>query len=76
MAYRNQGDYDKAIADFTAALGLEPLYAPALNNRGNAYFYKGEYDQSIADYNAALKINPDLSDVRYNIERARNARGF
>src|SRR5690348_5197538 len=34
IAYQNKGDYDRAIADFTRALGLNPNDNKALNNRG------------------------------------------
>ena len=38
---------DRAIADFNAALTINPNYAEAYNNRGNAYADKGDYDRAI-----------------------------
>ena len=35
-AYRNKGDLDKAIADYTEAIAMGPDSAPTLNNRANA----------------------------------------
>ena len=36
-AYINKGDYDRAIADYTEAIRLDPKYAIAYGNRGKAY---------------------------------------
>jgi tetratricopeptide (TPR) repeat protein len=58
-AYYNKGDYDRAIADYTGALRIDPNYASAYNHRGNAYFFKGDYDRAIADYTGALRIDPN-----------------
>ena len=44
-AYYEKGDYDRAIADSTKAIALDPNYAIAYNNRGNAYSRKGEHQR-------------------------------
>jgi tetratricopeptide (TPR) repeat protein len=54
----NQGEYDKAIADYNQALAINPKYAVAYTNRGVARYSKGDYDKAIADYTQALAINP------------------
>ena len=46
------GDHDKAIADFSEAIRLDPKRADAYYGRGTAYGHKGEYDKAIADYHA------------------------
>ncbi len=43
IAYRNQGKYDRAIADFDEAIKLKPDYAVAMYNRGTAYYDKLDY---------------------------------
>jgi tetratricopeptide (TPR) repeat protein len=48
------GGYDKAIAEYTKAIKLDPNDAGAYFNRGIAYGYKGDYDQAIADFEATL----------------------
>jgi tetratricopeptide (TPR) repeat protein len=60
------GDNNRAIADFTAALRINPDYAKAYRNRGYAYNEKGDYDRAIADFTAALRINPDDADAYNN----------
>ena len=37
----HKGNYDQAISDFTKAIGLDPNYAKAYNNRGLAYYTEG-----------------------------------
>jgi tetratricopeptide (TPR) repeat protein len=61
--------YDRAIADFTQAIRLDPNNANAYRERGNAYSDKGDYDRAIADYNQALRLDPNLA-------AAYNTRGF
>jgi len=65
-AYRNKGQYDRAIADFGTAIELDPKHAIAYSNRGMAYRNKGQYDRAIADYDKAIKLNPKLATAYYN----------
>ena len=53
-----KGDQDKAIADYTEAIRLDPKYADAYNRRADAYEIDGEYDKAIADFTAAIRLNP------------------
>ncbi len=52
-------EHDKAIADFTAAIGLAPESAAGYVARGFAWFSKNEFDKAIVDFNEALRIAPD-----------------
>ena len=36
-AWREKGEYDKAIADYDQALAINPKFAPAYSNRGLAW---------------------------------------
>jgi tetratricopeptide (TPR) repeat protein len=56
--------YDRAIADFNAALKLKPDHFDALRNRGWAYWLQGDLNRAIADYDAALKLDPDDTGAR------------
>ena len=48
-AYYAKGDYDRAIADYTEAVWLDPTSALVFNNRGKAYLGKGDYGPSGED---------------------------
>jgi len=56
--------YDKAIAEFTAALKIKPDLVNALYNRGLAYAKKGDYDKAGTDCYAILEINPNHADAK------------
>jgi tetratricopeptide (TPR) repeat protein len=51
---------DRAIADYTEALRLDPKYTFAYYNRGDAYRYNGDLDRAIADYTEALRLVPGI----------------
>ncbi len=50
-------DHDRAIADYSAAIKIDPKYRDAYNSRGGAYRAKGQLDLAIADYSEAIKLN-------------------
>lgn len=56
-------DYDLAIADFNAAIRLDPKLAAAFNKRGVAYYEKHDYDRAIADHTEAIRLDPKYSDA-------------
>jgi len=64
--YSNKGDNDRAIADYTEVIKLDPKHTDAYNNRGNAYYNKNNYDQAIADYTEAIRLNPKFADAYNN----------
>ncbi len=71
--HRNKGDYDRAIADYTEAIRLNPQLANAYANRGNSYYYKKDYDRAIADYEAALRIDPNTQNAAKSLQNSRDA---
>jgi tetratricopeptide (TPR) repeat protein len=59
-AYANKGDYDRAIADYTEAIKLDPNDFLAYRNRGGVYHHiKGDFDRAIADYTQAIRLDPN-----------------
>jgi tetratricopeptide (TPR) repeat protein len=61
----DRGDFDRAIADFSEAIRLEPRYPGsfngrgiAYNNRGLAYGNKKDFDLAIGDFSEAIRLNP------------------
>ncbi|GBU21773.1 peptidase [Fibrobacteres bacterium R8-0-B4] len=63
LVYDGRGDYDQAIADYTAALALNPATPEILCARGHAYRRKGAYDRAIEDYTVALGVKPDCLEA-------------
>ncbi|MDR0456536.1 MAG: tetratricopeptide repeat protein [Treponema sp.] len=65
--YFAKGDYDRAIADYTQTIRLDPKWAGAIvyYQRGNAYSNKYDYDRAIADYSEAIRINPNNNLYAY-----------
>ena len=59
------GDYDKAIAEYTEAIRLDPKDAVAYYNRGLAYGNKDETDKEIADCTEAIRLDPKFA-LAYN----------
>jgi len=55
--YAKKKEYDKAIAEYTNAIELEPEYVCAYIRRGFAYVEKTEYDKAIADCTKAIELN-------------------
>lgn len=51
-------DHDKAIADWTEAIRLDPKQQATYVERGSAFLDKKEYDNAIADYNEAIRLDP------------------
>jgi tetratricopeptide (TPR) repeat protein len=58
-AWMLKGDNDRAIADYTEVIRLDPKKAGAFNNRGNAWSFKGDNDRAIADYTEAIGLDPN-----------------
>jgi tetratricopeptide (TPR) repeat protein len=48
--------YDKAILNFTTAIGLSPTMSRAYNNRGLCYFYLNQNSLAVADYKKAIEL--------------------
>ena len=58
LAYYDKQQYDKAIADFTEAIRINPADASGYVGRGAAYLNKDELHRAIADFSEALKLSP------------------
>ncbi|RKU26477.1 hypothetical protein C6499_13245 [Candidatus Poribacteria bacterium] len=69
------GDYDKAIADFDAAIRLNPETAINYLDRGLAKEVLGEKSAAKADFEKATQINGDLAEDYYKDGRGKNGGG-
>jgi tetratricopeptide (TPR) repeat protein len=63
--YDRKGDYDRAIADYTEAIRLNPKLDYAFFRRGWAYAKKNEHDRAIADCSQAISLNPRSEGALY-----------
>lgn len=58
LGYSLQGEYNRAISDYNAALKIDPDFAVALNNRAWAYFKSGRGLTGLPDVEKSLALNP------------------
>ena len=58
-AYYEAGEYDKAIADCTKDIELDPNDADAYYNRGVIYGEKGEVDKAVSDLKRCIELSTD-----------------
>ena len=62
-----EGNYDKAIEEYSAILEGGEYSMKLYYNLANAYFKLGNIGKSILYYNKALRIAPSQEDVRHNL---------
>ena len=70
------GRTGEAISEYSQALKLDPRFAPALNNRANAYRRLGKLADAKRDYLAALaSADPSREYPYYGLGRIAEAQG-
>lgn len=52
----DKGDWDKAIADYTDTIRLDPKNGEAFNNRAWTYYRAGRQAEALADANTAVRL--------------------
>jgi tetratricopeptide (TPR) repeat protein len=65
-AYERTGQPERAIADYDAALKLDPTLADIFNARGELWRRKGDLPHALADFGAAIRLNPQHDVARAN----------
>jgi lipoprotein NlpI len=73
-AYYNRGyeywrkdEYDRAIADYSEAIRLDPSLTEAYNNRALSLYETGEYNRALPDYEKALQLDPKHTNSYYGL---------
>ena len=56
--YQQNGEFEKAVAEFKKALELNPNFPSALNNLGVCYGQLRRYREAEASFRSALALNP------------------
>ena len=62
-----QGDFERAIADYTEAIRLSPKDAELYRTRGNAWSHRREFEKAVADYSELIHLAP--KDLQAHIGR-------
>ncbi len=76
IIYNNAHKVESALADFAAALAIDPNIAEAYLNRGNSKFFQGKLDAAIADFTRAIDLKIDrIAAAYYNRALAYAAEG-
>ena len=72
-AYNDRGmeraeneDFTGAIADYTAAIAIDPNYAEAYYNRAYDRSELEDYAGAIEDYNKVIELAPDAAPAYFN----------
>jgi tetratricopeptide (TPR) repeat protein len=60
-------EFDKALADLSASLKIDPGGVNALSERGKLYKFKGQLDLAEADFEKIRSIDPSSADAKYSL---------
>jgi tetratricopeptide (TPR) repeat protein len=66
VANSRLGNTDKAIADYTSAIQLDPRYTRAYINRGSEYSNKRNYKLALRDETIAIQLDPKCAAAYHN----------
>jgi tetratricopeptide (TPR) repeat protein len=64
--YRRTRQFDLALADYDAALRLDPNSAALYTSRGNAWRGKRDYTRALADHDKAIELDHDYAEAFSN----------
>jgi tetratricopeptide (TPR) repeat protein len=66
VSYSAKEENDRAIADYSEAIRLDPTLYPPLINRGLIYFDNNDYGRAITDFSEAIRLNPKQALAFFN----------
>lgn len=69
------GDHERAVADFSAVIGIRSDHIWAYICRGTAYLKLGRHELAIADLNTVIALDPKNEEAYNNRGWARKASG-
>jgi uncharacterized caspase-like protein/Flp pilus assembly protein TadD len=59
-------DFQRAIADYSEAIRIDPTFAMAYNNRGDTYLRHNDPNRAIADLSEAIRLDPNYANAHLN----------
>ena len=62
-SYHEQGDLDRALADYSEKIRLQPDLADGYGWRAAVYLQQEDYDKALADYSQAISLGPEETDI-------------
>jgi len=65
--YYEAGRPDMAIAEYGAALRIDPTLVEGHTDLGNALLKEGRTDKAVSQYREAMRIDPGYADAHYNL---------
>jgi tetratricopeptide (TPR) repeat protein len=65
ITWQAMGENDRAMADLSEAIRLNPHHVAAFYNRSLIWQANGENDRASADRSEATRLDPRLSDPKY-----------
>lgn len=75
LSYFRLKNFDRAIADYDAAIKLNPKFTLAYAARSLAYCTKGDHDRGIEDVDQAIKLDPQSSEMHLLRGNCNNEKG-
>ena len=67
--WQKQGEIDKAIVEYSEAIGLYRRYSAAYNNRATIWLKKGNVEMTIVDLKKSIRFKPSNATVLDNLAR-------
>jgi tetratricopeptide (TPR) repeat protein len=67
QVYSALGAYEQAVAQYTAALAMDPFYSEYHNERGAVLMRLGRLEEALADFRRAGELSPPYPEVRINL---------
>jgi tetratricopeptide (TPR) repeat protein len=62
MSMYRAGNFAKAVAEYTAAISMDPSSAPAYTNRAAAYLKLEQWQEAVEDCSNAMSLLEDSED--------------
>jgi tetratricopeptide (TPR) repeat protein len=69
------GDFDRAIAEYSIAIRVDAARVESHLKRGQAYLEKGDYVRAVADFNRTIALDPDCASAYLHRGMVEAARG-